>query len=194
MTWQYMKHSDGRIAVTLDSNVWNFLLDRRFDLAVELPLAEFVIFVTREVEIEVLAIPGASKAALRDFIDQTIARCDIKTTSVYGFATEGPGPQRVGGFDQGAWQSQTEREFYAAIGGRFLFGKGEKGSQLTHNEGDAAVAAQSFSSIALTCGKRNKCGPLRFAAEHGGKVLYLDDFDQSGLTLREYIRTFHAKA
>jgi hypothetical protein len=192
MHWQYTKRTDRKIAITLDNNVWDFLFQRGLDLALELPFDQFAIFITREVEIEGLAIPpNASKTALKDYIARTIVSCDIRTTSVFGFATEGPGPQRAGGFDQGTWQSQTEVEFYAAIRERYLLGKGETNSQLTKNEGDAAVAAQSFSSIALTCERPNKSGPLRFAAEHGGKILYLEGFGRSGLTLKAYIAAFY---
>jgi len=194
MQWPYKKRTDGKIAITLDNNVWDFLFLKQIDLAVELPPEEFAIFITREVEIETLAIPAAdpTKAALKDYIARTIVSCDIKTTSVFGFASShGPGPQRLGGFGQGTWQSQTEREFYAAIRERYLFGKGEKNSQITGNEADAAVAAQSFFSIALTCERADKSGPLRFAAEHGGKILYLEGFDRSGLTLKAYVASFY---
>jgi hypothetical protein len=106
MHWSYTKRIDGRIAITLDNNVWNFLFDRQIDLATELPPERFVIFITREVEIETLAIPAnETKAALKEFIARTIADCDITTTWVFGFASEGPGPQRYGGFDKGVWQS-----------------------------------------------------------------------------------------
>ena len=193
MNWQYTRRSDGLIAVTLDNNVWNFLFSKNIDLAAELPADEFVLSITREVEIERMAIPDTeAKALLRDYIDRTIAQCGIVTTAVFGFATDGPGPQRVGGFDQGTWQSQTEREFYDAIRQQYLLGKKETNSQLTKNEADAAVAAQSFFSIALTCEKPDKPGPLRFAAEHGGKVLYLPGFEQSGQTLKAYITAFHS--
>jgi hypothetical protein len=192
MNWHYTRRSDGLIAVTLDNNVWDFMFAKNIDLAAELPATEFVISITREVEIEHMAIPDTNaKALLTNYIDQTIAKCGIMTTSVFGFATEGPGPQRVGGFDQGTWQSQTEHEFYDAIRQQYLLGKKETNSQLNQNEGDAAVAAQSFFSIALTCEKPGKPGPLRLAAEHGGKVLYLPDYEQSGLTLKEYISKFH---
>ena len=113
--WSYSKRTDGRIAVTLDNNVWNFFHDRGIDLAGELPRERFAIFITREVEIETLAIPEATKAALKQFIVRTIADCGITTTWVFGFDSGAPGPQRYGGFDQGVWQSQTEREFYDAI-------------------------------------------------------------------------------
>lgn len=192
MNWQYIRREDGLIAVTLDNNVWDFLFAQNINLAAELPSDEFAIFITREVEIESMAIPvSESKRPLKDYIAATIARCGIKTTAVFGFATNGPGPQRVGGFGRGTWQSQTEREFYDAVRQQYLLGRPETNSQLTQNEGDAAVAAQSFFSIALTCEKPGKSGPLHFAAEHGGKVLYLPGVNQSGLTLRAYIAAFH---
>jgi hypothetical protein len=192
MHWQYTKRPDGKIAITLDNNVWNFLFDKNIDLASELPADLFTIHITREIEIETLAIPDRdSKKALKEYIAGTIASCGIKTTWVFGFAHEGPGPQRHGGFGVGTWQSQTEQEFYAAIRERFLIGKSQKNSMLSDNEGDAAVAAKSFSSIALTCELPDKIGPLRFASEHGGKVLYLESFERSGLTLRVYIETLY---
>lgn len=192
MSWQYTKRDDQKIAITLDNNVWNFLMDNKLDLAVELPSDRFTIFIPREVEIEAQAVP-LRKNELKNFIAHTMARCSIKTTSVFGFATEGPGPQRMGGFGQGTWQSQTEREFYASIRDQYLIGKPEKNSQLTHNEGDAAMAAKSFSSIVLTWELRKTTGPLRFAAEHGGKILYLREFDPKAQTLKSYIETFYAQ-
>jgi hypothetical protein len=190
--WEYTKRTDGKIALTLDNNVWDFLFERGISLASELPAQEFSIFITREVEIETLAIPAkVSKTALKQYIAHTIASCEIKTTSVFGFASKGPGPQRAGGFGQGTWQSQTERDFYAAIRDRYLVGKSQTKSQLSRNEGDAAVAARSFFSIALTCESPKKSGPLRFATENGGKILYLEGFERSGLTLRAYIKAFY---
>jgi hypothetical protein len=97
--------------VTLDNNVWNFLFDRRMERSVELPTSEFFISITREVEIEGMAIPDN---AVKD-IKRTIESCDIKTTSVFGFTVPGLVHQRVGGWGSGTWQSQTEREFYDAI-------------------------------------------------------------------------------
>ena len=191
--WPYTERTDGKIALTLDNNVWNFLYDRNIDLAVELPRERFAIFITREVEIETLAIPATTKAALKQFIARTVAECEIATTWVFGFDSGGPGPQRYGGFDQGAWQSQTEREFYDAIRQQYLINKGPKKSLLNGNEGDAAVAAQSFSSIALTCESPGKAGPLRFAAEHGGQILYLGDLAATGQTLRAYIEQLYQR-
>jgi hypothetical protein len=194
MNWPYTKRQDGKIAINLDSNVWDFLFERNITLSNELPTDEFAIFVTREVEIEKLTIPNdISKTPLKKFIEETIVACGIETTSVFGFFVSGQTHQRVGGFDQGTWQSETERQYYAAMPKNYLAGKKPKNSTLTTNEGDAAVGAQSFFSIVLTCEKPKKPGPLRFAAEHGGKILYLGDFDNSGLTLKEFIIAFYKK-
>ncbi len=192
MTWPYVPRSDGLIAVTLDNNVWNYLFEKNVDVAGELPCSAFAIFITREVEIETSAIPDIEgKAALKDYIAWTIAGSGIKTTSVFGFARLGPGPQRFGGFGQGTFQSQTERDFYNAIRDKYLIEKPETGSQLTKNEADAAVAAQSFSSIVLTWERRTKPGPLRFASEQGGKVLYLRDLDPNKPNLGASVAALH---
>jgi hypothetical protein len=140
----------------------------------------------RTIETEAIP-PKGSKVRLKEYIARTIAECDIKTLWVFGFGGKGSGPQRVGGFGQGTWQGKTESEFYSAIKQRFLVGQPEMGSQLARNEGDAAVAAKSFSSIVLTCESRKVNGPLRFAYENGGAILYLDTFDGSGQTLKEYV-------
>ena len=193
MPWQFTKRSDARIAVTFDNNVWDFFFSNGMDLAVELPRDQFALFITREVEIETLAIPtDEARAALKEYIAHTIESCGIETTWVFGFAHEGPGPERYGGFDLGVWQSKTEQEYYAAIQQRFLDGKSTRKSELLHNEGDAAVGAQSFSSVALTCEKPTKQGPLRFARENGGAVLYLPDLLASGLGLRVYVESYYS--
>jgi len=184
-----------KIALTLDNNVWDFLFLRGIDLAMELPSDEFTISITREVEIETLAIPPKeSKEALKAYIDQTIEKCDIRTTSVFGFAHNNPNkPQTMGGFGQGTWQSEAAAKFYKEISPLYLIGKKDTNSLLSGNQADAAVAAKSLSSIALTCESPLKSGPLRYASEHGGKVLYLGDFDASGQTLRDFIKAFHTK-
>jgi hypothetical protein len=67
--WKYTKRPDGLVSVTLDNNVWDFLFARKIDLAAELPADEFAIFITREVEIERMAIPDTvSKELLKEYI------------------------------------------------------------------------------------------------------------------------------
>ncbi len=177
----------------IDSNVWNWLWERGIDLAGELPAEKFALFIPREVEIEVDAIPErAEKVPLIDYIRRSIEAGSIRTCSTFGFQLEGRGPQRRGGFGVGTFQSATERQFFALIRERFLIGQRECGSGLTANEGDAAVAAQSFVAVVLTHEARSKPGPLRIAADVGGKVLYLGDFEPSGQSLRNYVVAFES--
>jgi hypothetical protein len=191
--WQFKKREDGKIGVTLDNNVWDFLFSGNFDLALELPPDHFAVFITRQVEIETEAIPN-TKTPLKEYISRPIEGCHMKTTSVFGFASEGTKKQRVGGFGQGVWQSQTETEFYEAIRMQYLANNKEMGSELFKNEGDAAVAAQSFFSIVLTRESPKNTGPLRFANENGGKVLYLRNFDPTTMTLRAFVENCHQQA
>ena len=125
--WYYMERADGRIAVTLDNNVWNFLFQRRMDLAATLPRDRFVLFITREVEIEAIAIPAsASTKPLTDYIKATIEACAIRTTSVFGFATPGRFASTRGRFRPGQHGNhRLNGQFYEAIRTRFLLGKRE---------------------------------------------------------------------
>jgi hypothetical protein len=63
--------------VFIDGNVWNFLFDRRLDLAAELPAAEWGIMHTREAEFEI----PVGKPELDAFITATMERCNVQTDS-----------------------------------------------------------------------------------------------------------------
>lgn len=127
MPWQFVKRSDGKIAVTLDNNAWDFLFLENINVAKELPRRHFALYITREVEIETLAIPNdETKIALKEYIAGTIKACNIETTYIFGFAHKGAGPQRYGGFGVGVWQSNTQLEYYAAIRERYLMGRPQK--------------------------------------------------------------------
>ena len=71
MNWNYEKRIDGKIAVTFDNNVFDFLLFSKIDLYSELPPLEFVIFIPREVEIEITAISDLKKE-LKEFAQRTV--------------------------------------------------------------------------------------------------------------------------
>lgn len=186
----YQRRPDGLIAVTIDSNVWNLFFDFRLDLATELPSDQFKLFIPREVEIELAAIPDRpDKAALKEYVRGQVAASDVHTQWVFGFAHDGDGPQRYGGFDVGTWQSESERKFYELIRDQYLLGKKATNSQLFRNEGDAALGANSFSSIVLTLDL--KPGPLRVALDNGGKVLDMRRFRELGMTLAAYVTACH---
>lgn len=186
----YQSRLDGLIAVTIDSNVWNLLFDLKLDLAVELPSDCFKLFIPREVEIELAAIPECTdKRALKDYIRTQIAAAQVQTQWVFGFAHDSDGPQRCGGFDIGTWQNETERKFYDLIRERYLLSKPATKSQLTRNEGDAALGANSFSSVVLTLDL--KPGPLTVAQVNGGKILDMRPFREAGIDLASYVTAYY---
>jgi rRNA-processing protein FCF1 len=55
----HTKRPDGKIAITLDNNVWNSLYDGQIDLAAELSSEKSAIYIPREVEIETLALESS---------------------------------------------------------------------------------------------------------------------------------------
>ncbi|MDF3842300.1 hypothetical protein P3W55_11345 [Pseudomonas citronellolis] len=73
-------------SVYIDNNVWDFLLDRKMDLSIELPPNHYCLCMTREAEFEIPPIPE-SKADLKFFIQETIRKC-VKTVPLFGFYDE----------------------------------------------------------------------------------------------------------
>jgi hypothetical protein len=189
-----------KIAVFIDSCAWNYLFDRRIDLAETFPGDEYTLALTREVEIEIAAIPdkgkdGADKIELKTYIRESIEKHSVRTTTVFGFATYEPDGslskvQVYGGFGQGTWQSDADRSWYGSGEVRdLLHGKGKRKSGLSDNQADASLAVRSFESIVLTDEVKSKNGPLRLAAEQGGHIVYLADVEKSGLSLKDFVRS-----
>jgi hypothetical protein len=130
-----------KIAVFIDSCAWNELFSDNVDLAEVFPQDRYSLFVTREVEIELLAIPTTGK-------DGTDNR------------------QLYGGFGQGTWQSDTDRRWNTSDQVRSLVdNKGKRTTGLAKNQADASLAVRSFDSIVLTNEGKENSGPLRLAAE-----------------------------
>ncbi len=188
-----------KISVVIDSNAWNFLFDRNINLYRELPPEEFACFVPREVEIEIEAIPdvgkdGSDKGPLKRYIRESIARNQVETTAVFGFAEANPaaGPATYAGFGEGTFQSDNERDWYASPKIRsYLLGKPKKGSGLSANEADTAVSAASFISIVLTCDR--KSGPIVEAEKGGGRVVFLSDALLKSPSLRVFLKSIAIK-
>jgi len=184
------------ISIYIDSCAWNYLYKNGINLKQELPSSHFKIYVTREVEIELSAIPetgcdGADKRALKAYIKQGIDMLPVETSYVFGLDST-PSPTQVyGGLDVGMFQSEEEIKFYAMpeIAQQLQSGK-KSNSGLGKNEADASLAAKSFSSIVLTNERMNKTGPLKVAADFGGKIVYLEaQVKPSGLTIGEYLES-----
>jgi hypothetical protein len=187
------------INVYIDSCAWNYLFENAVDLSRELPSSKFAIHITREVEIELAAIPdegvdGSDKRSLKRYIQRSINVLPVKTSYVFGFQTlepdGSPSPIQVyGGFDVGVFQSKEERDFYEEpMVAQQLTNRKKANSGLGKNEADASLAAKSFSSVVLTNERKDKNGPLKLAAEFGGRVVYLtNEVKPSGLSIGEYI-------
>jgi hypothetical protein len=168
------------IGVLIDGNVWNFLFERKLDLVAELPAAEWGIMHTREAEFEI----PVGKPELGAFIKETMERCNVETDSFFGCAdeTRPPAEQRFGGLDVGRFALPDEIAFLASQRASQV----ERPTKLRKHEADISLAARSFHSIVLTLDRRS--APLRAARDQGGQVVWLDDFDASGLTLAEFIK------
>ncbi len=177
------------IGIYLDNNIWDFLFDRQIDLATELPSKEFTICITREAEFEIPPI-SRTKPELAKFIENTISRCLIKTDVFFGFndPTLLQSEQRVGGFEVGRFASNEELEFMTIQRTPLRPRHGVKNSKtgLFKDEADISVAARSFTSVVLSLDA--KSGPINDAYQQGGKVVFVTNFDKSGLTLRDFVK------
>lgn len=189
------------IPITIDSCAWDFFFDKHYDLCVELPAEKFCLFITREVELELFQIPDDSKQGvdnrpLKEYIHNSIERREVQTTCVFGFnCGESPDdPARYGGFGQGTFISETERNWRQLESTqRYVIGASKgKFSVLRKNEADVSLAVASLSSVLITAdlkkgARSGKKGPIHDAATSGGFVVYVQDVQSSGLTFVEYI-------
>ncbi|HUW29033.1 MAG TPA: hypothetical protein VMV97_10535 [Sulfuriferula sp.] len=177
----------------IDSCAWNYLHDNNVDLSTELPTDQYAIRLTSEVEIEVSKIPD-DKRSLKEYIQTSIHKNSITTTRVFGFLTLEPDgtpskTQVYGGFNQGTFQSEEDRQYYASSDTKkYLIGKKPTNSGLGKNQADASLAVRATNSVIITNEEPNKSGPLRSAAQSGGKIVYLRaEVEPSGLPLGKYL-------
>lgn len=190
-----MTSTDPRIDVYLDTNVFDFLFTRGFDLCAELPLDEFRLLIPPEVMLEVKLITGTKLC----FALATIERCCVKIDYPFGFSNSGqpPDEQRVAGFGVGRFFTKPESDFLhaqVAKSGPFNFEARRKLEQkVAPNEADRALGARSYRAAVLTCDKDR--GPIRdahldAAHEDPGKrsrVVDLNNFCASNLSLKRFI-------
>jgi hypothetical protein len=187
------------VHVYIDSCAWNFLFHAGVDLKRELPPDLYQLHLTREIEIELAAIPCIGKEEedkrdLKRYIAASIAQGEVTTTGTFGFQTLEPDgtpskAQTYVSFGQGTFQSDQERDYYASPEVQAqIIGKRAKKSGLSGNQGDASLAVHAISSVVLTDENPKKVGPLQLAASNGGKIVYLSaEFKPSGLSLGAYL-------
>ncbi len=175
------------IDLYIDNNIWNLLFDLGLDLCAELPPSKFRILITREGEMEIAPIPDR-KAGLRAFIEATIARCGVATDAHFGFRDDSVplDEQRTAGFGQGRFIDEGEAAFERETPWRSDERPRRAEVKLRKNEADIALAARSFRGVVLT--RDRKRGALRDAHRQGGKVVFLTGFEESGVTLRGFVK------
>jgi hypothetical protein len=191
------------ISLTIDNCAWDFFFRNKYDLCLQLPADKFLLFITREVELELLQIPdyspkdGSDKRALKEYIQKSRERRQVVTACVFGFdCGESPDdPARFGGFGQGTFESDIERDWRQRedIQSHVIGASKRKTTVLRQNEADVAQSVASLSSVLITNESNKKKGPILIAAANGGRVLYLSDFESSGLTLADYIEKHFAE-
>ena len=194
------------IPVYIDSCAWNYLFDRKRDLLIELPASEFSLHITREVQIEIAAIPeigidGSEKRPLIDYIRKSLDRAAVFRTGTFGFRTcnaDGT-PSAVQVYDgfnhgklhRGGFQSNEQRAYYASAAVRgHLTGPAKQKTGLGRNRADASLAVHAEHAFILTAELPTTSGPIRDAAVAGKRVVYLQSqVEFSGLTIGGYIRS-----
>jgi hypothetical protein len=170
-----------RSAVWIDNGAWDWLFDNNVDLGAELPIDNFELLITRQVELEMRMI---RRIDVREFAHEMILRCQIGVRRVLGYDNPNVTEKmhRYGGFDQGHWASPAEAAFIRQQNAQ-REQTNLKGSGLFQHEGDIALAAKSFDGIVITA--ERKGGPLRDAEAAGGRVVRLGLLAERRLSLRE---------
>jgi len=171
------------VDVYIDHNVWHFLFERHLDLEGELPADEFRLCLTREAEFEI----GCAPPDLKAFIEATIQKCGVRTTPLFGFADPNlpAEEQRVGGWNEGKWARAKELEFIGQQQPKL--GTTKRPTKLYKNEADIALGARAFDAVVLTLDAKR--GPIKGAHTQKGRVVFLGNFDASGQTLRDFVKT-----
>ena len=174
------------IDIYIDGNVWNFVHDLKIDLIHEFPRNEFNLLQTKEAEIEVLAIPESSlqRKELKKFIINEIDRCNVQTVPLFGFDCEGTPDhlRRYGGFDNSIWVTPEIKQFKEIEKPNY---ETTKGSGLFSNEADISLAARSTSLLVLSLDPKK--GPLKRASLKNSNIVFLNEFKNSGKSLRNYV-------
>lgn len=172
------------VHVYIDSCAWNFLFREGVDLKRELPLELYKLHVTREVAIELEAIPDVAKDGkdnrdLKRYIALSRVQGEVTTIGIFGFKTfESDGtPSKVQtyvGFGQGTFQSDQDRAYYASPEVKAQITRQKKtGSGLSANLADASLAVRATAAVVLTDESPANSGPLKTAVTKGAKVVYL---------------------
>jgi hypothetical protein len=90
----------------------------------------------------------------------------------------------MGGFNVGRWATPEEVAFLTQQ--RTRLGGKKPATKLCKNEADISIAARSFHAVVLSL---DRTGPINEGYKQGGKIVFLTEFDESGLSLADFIKS-----
>lgn len=181
-----------KVSLFIDNCVWDFFFKKQFDLAIELPAEEFDLLMTNLVhdfEVEGFLYQKEKYS----YVQEQIINRGIKTDSYFGFASYEDDPQKkykVSGFGKGRYISYNEIKEYMKYE-HYINSANTKRSGLYANEADVWLAVLATTGhIVLTNEKKKRKkrnGPLQKAYEDGGKIIFLEDFNQGRESIKQFI-------
>ena len=177
-----------RIKLYIDNNVWDELLEKKIDIAKELSVHEYDLYITREAEFEIDSMPEQLKL----YAKKSIAETHIKTDRIFGFLDPNipKDEQRYGGFankfsptiNSGRFLTNSEREILRTE--KHLIGTKSAKTKLFKNEADISLASKSAHSPILTSDNRKA---LKRASINSGKVINIREWSDIE-SLSEFIK------
>jgi hypothetical protein len=177
-----------KIKLYIDNNVWDELLKNRIDVAKELPIHEYDLYITREAEFEIESMPEEKKS----YAKKNIAEANIKTDRIFGFLDLDipKDDQRHGGFgdkfapteNSGRFVTISEQKIFRDE--KHLVGTKNVKTKLFKNEADVSLAARSANSAILTCDSKKA---LKRASINSGTVINLREWSVTE-SLSEFIK------
>jgi len=156
---------DRKIELFIDTNVWDYFYDNKYDLNVEFPVCEFNLYITPEIRKEINLIPQGNK---RDYIEKAIREREVKIHFFFGFTSYADNDSdydKISGFSTyqeiedkdncGNILDYKEANIYKSE--EYNIGPKVRPTGLFNNETDIFLAVRSLYSFVLTL---DSSGPL----------------------------------
>ena len=177
--------------IFIDHNVWDQLFKRNVNLDIYFPKNEYYLCVTRQGVFEVIQTPE-NKVELKKYIN-TYIKTTVQEDSLFGFGNPNlpPNEQRIGGF-RGRFSSAAENEIRSKLACKYGSTKKRKSSQILYSqEADIELASRSINHVVITLDV--KTGPLKYAKELGGKIVFINLSEIDSLNGDEFVKYIKLK-
>ncbi|EGM76395.1 hypothetical protein Rhein_3457 [Rheinheimera sp. A13L] len=179
-----------KVKLYIDNNVWDELLKHQIDIAKELPITDYDLFITREAEFEIESMPES----ILFYAKKNIVNAKIKTDRIFGFKNPNLSndEQRHGGFSSKFSNVKTAGRFWTKAENkifekeRHLIGTQNLKTKLLKNEADVSLATRSAHSAILTCDNKKA---LKRASMNSGNVINLREWNSEEKSLSDFIRS-----